>query len=273
MRFPTPILTLIVLLGLHPALSAQESAKKSTEDKESENPSRTLRIIMAGSRALPAFEKRGSQYVEVDPPLASIPPTSFAFANPKHAPKIKEKSGTQRKISYSAWVNELVRIPSYKSLELLSLHLSRPLISQTDFQQVGSHLGKSLHPLILIRATPSNQGWKKPVSQVIDWNPLKHPAGSILVVNYSHYPIKFYYAKKSIVIAPNRHKHIHRSSIKGKVIRYKVDTTNGKRKFAVANSQYKIEKKSRLIMMALPGIKTASADFPRPNLRLIIDNL
>lgn len=244
----------------------------SSEAKKEDKPTRTLRVMIVGSRALPAFETRGAKIVEVDPPLSAMPPTSFEFANPSDAPKIKgENKKTTRKVSYSAWANELVKIKNYKGPELLPLHLKRGLISPTDFQTVECRLGKSLNPFIIIAPSKSKQGWKTPTAKVIDWDPTKHPARSALVINESPLPIKIFFSKKGVIIGPGKHKHFKLALNTEHILRYKVLASDGKSKQVVANSRYRLRKDSRLIMLALPSVKPASAKFAPPTLRLIPD--
>jgi len=263
---------------LVPVLLAQKTNPSTTPDannkKEKTQPKRTLRVMLVGSRALPAFETRGAKIVEVDPPLSAMPPTSFEFANPRHAPKIKKKGkDATRKISYSAWANELVTIKNYKGPELLPLHLKRALISTTDFQKVDCRLGKSINPFIVISASKGNQGWKNPQAKVIDWDPVKHPAKSMLVLNQTKLAIKMFLGKKVTVIAPGRHKHFRVRLSKENTFRYKLEASDGKSKITVANTQYRLNKNSRLIMVALPGIPPRSGKLPRPTLRTIADTL
>jgi len=271
------LFTLLNTLILIPAtLLAQGNTQSSssTSQKEKEHPTRTLRVMLVGTRPLPAFETRGSKIVEVDPPLSKMPPTSFEFANPRHAPKIKEKGKpTARKISYSAWANELVTIKKYKGPELLQLHLKRKIISTTDFQKVECHLGESLTPFIVVGPSQSKAGWEKPVAEVINWDPVKHPANSVVFLNRTKLAIKVRFINQSAVIAPGKHKHFKVKLSKNQTFRYEVDASNGKRRIVVSNSQYRLNKNSRLIMLALPGIPTKSNKFPRPSLRMIPDTL
>ena len=258
-------------------LMAQDATQTvSPETKKEDNPTRTLRVMIVGSRALPAFETRGAKIVEVDPPLSAMPPTSFAFANPSHAPKIKGKKRGEkriRKTSYSAWANELVRLKNYKGPEFLPLHLKRGLISPTDYQRVECQLGKSINPFIVISPSKGSQGWKEPKAKVIDWDPIKHPARSALVINESPFSIKIFFSKEGVIIGPGKHKHFKLKLNDKKTFRYKVLASDGKSKEIMANSQYRLNKNSRLIVVALPGVKTKATKFARPTLRIVSDTL
>jgi len=236
--------------------------------------------MIIGSRPLPAFETRGKKIIEVNPPLNKMPPTSFAFANPKHAPKVLSKRHLEgkkpkliKKSSYSARVNELVTIKGYKGPQQLLLNLKRGLISSTDFQQVPCNLGTSLNPLIVIKSSQGKLGWKKPVARIIDWSPAKHPANSVLVLNQTKLAMMVFFSKKGKVISPGKHRHFRVSLSNKKTFRYKIQVSNGKITQTVANSQYKLRKNSRLIMVALSGKSTHVKKLPRPSLRIIADSL
>ena len=264
------ILRAPICLVILPLLtSAILHAQGSKEDQE-ENPTRTLRIIVAGKRPMPSFVQRGDKIVEVDPPLSSLPPTSFSFTNPSHAPR--SKSTTPKKTSYSAWSNQLIRIQSYKGPAILPLTLSRPLIeSEGAGQQVSCNLGKAINPLVLLHAAPGNAGWKTPRAKVIDMTPEKVPARSVTLVNLSGIALKINLTKKGRVVAPNKHITLRLPKNADEAFRYKIEASNGKNNIKVSNSSYRLNKKSRLIIIALPGYKTKGSPFPRPSIRMITD--
>ena len=268
-------LLIICPLFISSLLLAQDATQTvSPNSKESKNPTRTLRVMLVGSRALPTFEKQGGKFVEVDPPLSAMPPTSFAFAKPSNAPKTKGSDNrTTRKISYSAWANELVKIKNYKGPELLPLHLKRGLISQEDFQQVECQLQNSINPFIVISPSKGTQGWERPGAKVIDWDPDKHPARSALVINESALAIKIFFSKEGVVVGPGKHAHFKLKLNAKKTFRYKVLASDGSSNEIMANSQYRLSDNARLIVVALPGIKTKSSKFARPTLRLVSDPL
>jgi hypothetical protein len=243
----------------------------SAQDAEDKTLTRNLRVIIAGSRALPAFETRGDKIVEVDPPLSQIPPNQFSFADPQHAPKPPPNKPS--KTSFSGWPNELTRIENYKGPSILPLNLTRPLMERRSVQKVTCSLGESTHPIILLRADPGQKGWEAPVSEVIDWNPVKHPAGSILVVNYSSLAIKAYFSREGVIVPANQHKHLKIPSNRAEAVRYRIDASDGTKIITITNSQYRLDKKNRLIILALPGIKTAAAKLPVPKLQMITDPL
>ncbi|MCP5537148.1 MAG: hypothetical protein H7A51_13085 [Akkermansiaceae bacterium] len=236
---------------------------------EEEQPVRTLRVMIAGTRPLPVFEKSGNVYIEVDPPVSQLPPTSFAFANAAHAPK--GKPGVETQTSFSAWPNELVRIKNYKGPATLPLTLRRPLVQKAGANcDVSCELGEALDPLIFIRANPGSAGWSSPVTEVIDMSPARMPANSAVVVNYTKLPLAVYFTKRPLVLRPNSHKSTRLPVVDGPV-RYRIDTSVNGKTVTVSNSSYKLQKNSRLIILALPS--PAKAKGNPVALRMINDPL
>ena len=137
------------------------------------------------------------------------------------------------------------------------------------------NLGNSINPFILIKASAGAQGWKKPQATVIDWNPIKHPAKSVLAINQTSLAIKVYFTKKGTVIGPGEYRHFKVKLNSESVFRYKVEISDGKSKLTVSNSQYRLNQKNRLIMVALPApkAKLKIGKIPRPSLRMISDSL
>ena len=263
----------LIRLALAPLLSAGFlHAQSGEEEKLKDNPTRTLRIIVAGKRPMPAFIQRGDKIVEVDPPLSLLPPTSFAFTNPSHAPRTKP--GVPRKTAYSAWSNQLIRIQRYKGPNVLPLKLSRPLLEPAGAgQQVNCDLGKAINPLVLLHSDPGNSGWKAPQARVIDMAPDKVPARSVTLVNFSQTALRIYVTKKGVVVPPNKHITLRIPRSDKEAFRYKVEASDGKKLVTVSNSSYRINKDSRIIMLALSGTQTKRAPFPLPKLSIISDTL
>lgn len=235
-------LCLLTPAGLH--AQAEKETKK-------EQPVRTLRVMIAGARAMPAFETRGDKIVEVEPPVSKMPPTSFAFVNPDHRPKAKP--GETASATYSAWPFELVRIQNYKGPAELPLLLRRPLVEQAGAdQEITCELGEALNPLILLHAAGS-KGWGDAKATVVDMSPEKMPAHSALIINFSPLPIKAYFADESGVVAANNAKVLRLQVDKTNNVRYRIDTVLGGKPLTVSNSSYHLSENSRLIVVALPS--------------------
>ena len=250
------------------ALCISFLSAQTRPNRNAEPPIRDLRMIVVGSRPLPEFETRDNQTVEVDPPLSKLPPTSFEFAKPSHAPRDKT--------SFSARPNTLVRIPGYKGPPQLALNLKRALIQPNNKQQVNCELGEVINPLILIQATPGSAGWEQPTATVIDFSATSTPARSMVVANASGVAITVYLTQDGVVVPPNSHVILPIPASDGDTVlysvRYRADASDGK-ELPLANSSYRLNDNSRLIMLALPGHKTKAALIPCPKLRIISDSM
>lgn len=261
----------LISMALASSCLASPLLAQTEQEKDEKKLTRTLRVIMAGKRPLPAFEKRGDRYIEVDPPLSKIPPTIFAFTDPSHAPRAK--SPDNRKTEYSAWPNKLVRINQYKGPSNLQLTIKRPLVSNSESgTELTCNLDKALHPLVLVHPDSGKAGWNKPQAKVINMSPDNLPPRSITVANLSDHPIKVYLTKKGEVIAPNKSKHLKIPTAYKKSFRYRIDTSNGKKLVTVSNSSHQLRDNTRIIMLALPGEKSKKNPFGKPTIRIISDS-
>lgn len=265
------ILLSLLIPSLITSSLAQAGQDQSSDSKEPKL-TRTLRIILAGSRPLPVFEKQGEKYVEVTPPLSQLPPTAFAFTDPSHAPH--PKANAPREAEFSAWANELTQINRYKGPAKLQLTLKRPLVEPSGTSTpLHCDLGKTLHPLVIIHPDSGSAGWDKPQTQVLDMSPAKRPARSVIVVNLSELPIKIYLTKKGVFIPPSKSAILKTPSSGKESFRYRIDASNGKKLVTVSNSSYRINDNSRIIILALPGHKTKNAPFALPKLQIISDSI
>lgn len=236
---------------------------QTPEEKDEDRPTRTLRVMVTGVRPLPVYKRNGDKYVEVEPPLRLMPPTSVAFAEPAHIPKPKNKDEPAA-LNYSAWPNQLVRIDNYNGPSTLPLLLRRPLIQDAADQQVTCNLGKSTQPLILLHASANAEAWSSPHATIIDMSPEKTPAHSAVIVNFSPRPLAVYFTTKPVFIQPNGHATIKIPTSDKDSIRYRIDTKVDNKVVTVTNSSYRLEKNTRLIMIASPAqgnVKTNPLDF------------
>jgi hypothetical protein len=248
----------------------------SEPDKDNKSVTRTLRVVVVANRPLPIFEKKGDKVIEVEPPTSKQPPTAFEFADAAHAPKGESSAFVQT--SYRSWPNRLVTISNYKGPSVVTLQFrSLAQNNQQKSLQILADVGDSLSPLLLIHPDRGESGWNKPLVEVIDMDPSKFPSGSVLVVNYSEVPIKFYVVKESKIVMPGMHG-VLRAKTQAEesqtiTLRYRIDASDGKQQKTLSNSRYKLKKNTRLIVFALPSIGASRAGLPVPNIRMIEDKL
>src|SRR6478609_9244754 len=162
------------------------TASAQNADPAKEKPKRNLRLLVAGVRPMPAFEQHGNKVEEVEPPVESIPPTSLEIIG-------GDKAGAGDKAQpnkFSAWPNELVKVPGYKGSAQIRLRLLRPLVSKAlTPPEVTCDLAEMISPLILLSADPGQQGWQKPTATVVDLSAEKLPVRSIMLINLSSIPL------------------------------------------------------------------------------------
>lgn len=259
-----------ILLSL--ALPLFVSPLLAQSSRSSDTPTRNLRVILAGNRPMPTFEKRGNKMVEVNPPLSVTPPTAFSFTKSSHAPRKSGNSGVHN--DFSAWPNELVRIDKYKGPSTLELSIKRPLVETSKTgTPLSCKLGKSLNPLVLVHPESGSSGWNEPQTMLIDMSPESLPERSVVVANLSGIPIKVYLSNEGVMVPPNKNVTLRVSSKSKGSFRYRVDASNGKKLVTVSNSSYRLNKNSRIIMLALPGKKNKNDAFALPNLRMVSDTI
>jgi len=83
MKFPV-IITLACLPWS--LVHGQDAPPTPKDEKKSE---RVIHVLIAGQRAMPVFEKKGDEYIEVEPATKSIVPNAIELPD---APQLTEKS-------------------------------------------------------------------------------------------------------------------------------------------------------------------------------------
>ncbi len=268
LNFKTALICLVTPLFASSLLAQTVSIKEKEEKKLTRN----LRVILVGNRPMPSFEKHGDKYIEVAPNIKLIPPTAFAYTIPAHAPRSADNK--PRKTEHSAWINELVKINNYIGPSSLQLSLKRPLVNaKSRGIPTQSDLAQIINPLVIIHPGSKAVNWNNPKSIVLDASAKKMPERSITLVNLSKIPLRLYVSNKGVVVQPNKHITLSIPRSKAEAFRYKVEASNGKKIVPISNSSYRISKKSRIIMLALPGVKSNKSSFALPKIRIISDSL
>ncbi len=222
--------------------------------KESDEPTltRTVRVLLAGTRPMPAFERKGNQVIEVDPPLSACPPTSISFEKPEHAPR---SSRTKKPVvEYSIWPGELIILKKYKGPSQIGFILKTPLIAPDDTGvKVECDMGTMINPLIVITPGEGREKWRDPKLFVIDVGQEKFGESKVLVINDSSFPLRVQFAKDPVYIKPKKFGLVPLAKGGGDTHRYQIDSKIDNEVVRVSNSSYRSKSGVRLIILAMPS--------------------
>ncbi|MEO8614677.1 MAG: hypothetical protein ABI600_06010 [Luteolibacter sp.] len=242
---------------------AQDSSTKENKEAAIE---RDVRFVITGSRPLPTFNGKGEKSSEVDPAMDLIPPTSIEILSGKDDKKASRKIPSL----IAAPLNIIAPLPGLKSLSKIRLKLSRPIFESAPTQEIDCDLSDKIRPLIVISASPEKQAWKSPQLSVLEVDDKVFPARHVMFVNLSSIPLKVEIdgTVKAIESGANS---LFRLAPGDEPARYRVDTAQTTGSITLANSAYRTDQKSRLILLAFPD-PTAQGK-ANTSLRILTDSV
>ncbi|BDS06561.1 hypothetical protein NT6N_16010 [Oceaniferula spumae] len=242
---------------------------QTEEDKEKAALASEIRVIIAGIRPAPVFEKQGGEYVEVEPPLKSIYPTEISLLAGEI---VKPKGAENKKNDLSIWPNQILNVKPYKGPAAMKLGLLRRYRADRIEQSVEFDIGEMITPLAIIHADPGTAGWEKPQVKLVELSPEKAPTGSVIMVNLSGVPLAARFESVADTIKPGAVKFLKLPARETDVFRFRIDVplANGKT-YPLANSSYRIRKNQRLILLAIHDPQAPKGS-PPLKLQMILDS-
>jgi hypothetical protein len=234
-----------------PVLHAQDSSPAA---KEGETLERTIRLIIAGQRPMPKFEKQGDQYVEVEPSTKWIAPSSVELI----AASKTDANATagERESAKTVWPNEVTNLGKRKCSSSLRLRLLRTLAKQAHTPpEIACEIGDLKEPLLVLSAANDSRGWDSPRVTVIDLSADKVPFRTVVALNLTAVTLVTRFESESGQLAPSAMRQLHLPAIASDVFRFRIDAQAKDSMVPLANSSYQIGPKDRLILLAVPNLQ------------------
>lgn len=257
MRFPSllPRLALVSILGVL-SLHAQNA--------EREVP-RNFRFLVIGEYPPPYFERRGGDWVEVDPPAKLIPPSMIM--------PILEAGSSQtgkQPPELSLRFNQIVTLSQYRCPTKLRLSLKKSTAAGGGQQEISCEVGNMIEPMVMIFAD-TQRGWEQPQVRVVDFSPNAFPANSTHISNFTPFALGVRIEDTKAALAPSQQQILKTARPTGQPFRFRVDISSGTAVAPLANSSYQLQNTERLVIVAVPDATVK--DRPPVTVRTITDRL